>query len=172
MAVATSRGCAVDAGGFDPAALREAWSERGEALVDALGTEWRDVGSVWDAEVDVLFAGSKPGVVDHSVASEIEARALVAHRPVPVTAKALSVLGRRGVQVLPDFVAAAAPLLAHLSGETGSPEALKASVVERINEVVGIVARHDHGPYLGACMLAEDFMKTWLDDLPFGRPLA
>ncbi|HNI34929.1 MAG TPA: hypothetical protein PLV93_05985, partial [Microthrixaceae bacterium] len=31
---------------------------------------------------------------------------------------------------------------------------------------------HDEGPYLGACYAAEEFLRTWSDELPFGRPLA
>ena len=37
-----------------------------------------------------------------------------------------------------------------------------------IAEVLG----HDDGPLLGACYRAEDFLRAWRDELPFGRPLA
>jgi len=34
------------------------------------------------------------------------------------------------------------------------------------------VVGHGNGPVLGACERAEAFLAGWLDELPFGRPMA
>jgi hypothetical protein len=94
--------------------------------------------------------------------------------PIPVTAKGLAVLRREGVRVLPDFVTTAGPLIAGglpvLDGQRGpaSPDGVGAPIAAVIDEVL----LDDSGPLLGACRRAEAFMKTWRDELPFGRPLA
>jgi hypothetical protein len=33
------------------------------------------------------------------------------------------------------------------------------------------VLAHAEGPVLGACIRAEAFLGTWVDELPFGRPI-
>jgi hypothetical protein len=45
-------------------------------------------------------------------------------------------------------------------------------VTERIGGLVGELRGHAEGPFLGACLRAEDFLRSWQDALPFGRPLA
>jgi hypothetical protein len=36
---------------------------------------------------------------------------------------------------------------------------------------VGEVLGDDEGPVLGACERAEAFLGTWMEALPFGRPI-
>ncbi len=40
------------------------------------------------------------------------------------------------------------------------------------SEVIGEVLPHEHGPLLGACMRAEEHLRSWHPTLPFGRPIA
>lgn len=73
--------------------------------------------------------------------------------------------------MLPDFVTAAAPtLLADPSTAPGdgTVEATAAAIAE----VIGEVLPHEHGPLLGACMRAEEHLRSWHPTLPFGRPIA
>ena len=43
---------------------------------------------------------------------------------------------------------------------------------EVVAAVVAEVADHNDGLIIGACVRAEEFLSTWQDDLPFGRPMA
>ena len=54
----------------------------------------------------------------------------------------------------------------------GDEAAVSGAVIEQITAVVGELKGHAEGPFLGACYRAEDFLRTWQDRLPFGRPLA
>ncbi len=118
-----------------------------------------------DAECDVLLVAGKAGVLEHDLAATVRARVVVPLTPVPVTARALAVLGRAGVVVVPDFLSTAAPLLAALDPDGGDG-------TERVSAAVADVAGHGTDLWMRAALGAEAFLGTWQDTLPFGRPLA
>jgi glutamate dehydrogenase/leucine dehydrogenase len=118
-----------------------------------------------DAPCDVLFVAGKAGVLDHSAAATVQARTIVPLTPVPVTARALAVLGRAERVVIPDFLATAAPLLATFDPDGGDP-------VQRVHTAVTDLAEHGTGLWLAAAKRAEENLATWTAEKPFGRPLA
>ena len=172
VAVATASGAATAAAGSDLSALGEAWSAHGPGLVGELGGESLPAGAVLGADADVLMIGSKAGVLGHEIAEDVRARVVVPHGAIPVTAKALAVLGRAGTVVLPDFVTTAGHLAAWPVAGAAVPADPAATAATLVEVAVGAVLDHPKGPVLGACEQAEAFLATWCDDLPFGRPLA
>ena len=172
IAISTASGTAINSDGFDVSAFAEAWRVHGADVVSTLG-EPEHSRAVFDSGADVVFAGSKMGIVDHGVAAELEnAVAVVACGRVALTAKALATLRRAGVAAPADFVALAGSTLA-LWGDVNHTEAeIFAGVDEDVAELSAEFAGHDDGPLLGACLYAEDFLGTWREELPFGRPLA
>jgi hypothetical protein len=119
----------------------------------------------FDAACDVLFVAGKAGVLDHPTAEGVQATTVVPLTPVPVTARALAVLGRAGRVVVPDFLAIAAPLLAAHDPDGGDP-------VQRIRDVTIELAEQGTGLWLAAAQRAEAHLATWTNEKPFGRPLA
>lgn len=119
----------------------------------------------FDAECDVLFVAGKAGVLDHPTADGVKATAIVPLTPVPVTARALAVLGRGGRVVIPDFLSIAAPLLAAHDPGGGDP-------VQRIRDATIELAEQGTGLWLVAAQRAEAHLATWTREKPFGRPLA
>jgi glutamate dehydrogenase/leucine dehydrogenase len=172
VAVATTAGTVTDQAGIEPERISAALAEHGAGAVEHLDLAVTDAGSVFAVDADVLFAGSKVGAIDHDVAADLPARLVVPIGPVPVTAKALAVLRRADVTVLPDFVTAAGPWFPSFVDAPASVAVLRPMVVDRVTAVVGEVLAHDDGPLLGACYRAEAYLRTWRDGLPFGRPLA
>jgi glutamate dehydrogenase/leucine dehydrogenase len=122
-------------------------------------------GATLDAECDVLLVAGKAGVLEHDLASTVRAKAVVPLTPVPVTARALAVLGRAGVVVVPDFLSTAGPLLAALAPEGDDP-------MGRVAESVSSLRDEGVNLWMAAALRAEDFLRTWQPTLPFGRPLA
>lgn len=121
--------------------------------------------AVVHADADVLFLGSKVGLLGDALVPHVRARTIVPSGPMPVTAKALAALGRAGVTVLPDVITTAGHLaLWPQDGSSTDPAAL---VADRLASVLD----HPRGPLVGACELAEDFLGTWTT-VPFGRPIA
>jgi hypothetical protein len=119
----------------------------------------------FDAACDVLFVAGKAGVLDHPTAAAVQARTIVPLTPVPVTARALAVLGRADRVVIPDFLSTAAPLLAAFDADGGDP-------VGRVHTSVTDLAEAGTGLWLAAAKRAEEFLATWTAEKPFGRPLA
>ena len=136
----------------------------GEALVEELSARGIEVVASDDpfgAGADLLFCGSKVGIVDHEVADRLAVGAVVPTGPLPITTRAVAHCQRRGITALPDFVTTAGPLIGNVD-----------KARELVSAVVAEVADHDDGPIIGACVRAEEFLSTWQDDLPFGRPMA
>ena len=124
-----------------------------------------DASAVLHADVDVLVAGSKVGLIGDANASNVVARLIVPSGPMPVTAKALAAFGRREVTVLPDFVTTSGHLAAWPVDGSSTDAA------ELVGAAIAQVMTHEKGPLLGACEIAEAFLGTWAT-VPFGRPIA
>jgi hypothetical protein len=171
VAVGTGAGTvAVD--GVPPDELAAAWAAHGDALGDHVGTATADVAAVLAAPADVLCCGSRAGLVDHDVAADLPHRLVVPVGPVPVTARGMAVANRRGAVVLPDFLTTAGPLLAFRPAGDATADGLVAEARRRLAELTTAACAHTGSPFLGACGVAEDTLRTWRDQLPFGRPLA
>jgi len=174
VAVGTADGTVLQETGLDAAAVAAAWQAHGPALVRELAPEPGPAGEVLGVDADLLIVGSRAGVVDHGVAAGCSCRVVVPSGPIPVTAKGLAVLRRAGVRVLPDFVTTAGAMLGGLAPSLDGSAALRTpdEVASAVRDVLGEVLDHEQGPLLGACLRAEVFLRSWRDQLPFGRPLA
>lgn len=171
VAVSTATGTLREPAALAADTLCAAHAEHGEALATALGAELPPT-AVLTTEADVLLCGSKLGLVDHDVAAELPVRVVAPIGAVPVTAKGLAVAGRRDVVVLPDFLTTAGPLLAFRPEGDADADALVDQANAHAATLTAELLDHPDGPLLGACMRAEEFLRTWRDELPFGRPLA
>ena len=132
-------------------------SDKGATVADDSGV---------DATADALLIAGKTGVIDHEAADSVKARVVVPLTPLPVTAKAYAALRRADIVYVPDFIALAAPLLAAFD-ETATDDP-----VERVHALMQQLAPEGPNAWLVAIGLAEAFLATWQDALPFGRPLA
>ena len=119
----------------------------------------------FDLECDALLVAGKAGVLEHDLAATVRAKVVVPLTPVPVTARALAVLGRAGVVVVPDFLSTAAPLLAAVDQDGGD-------AMTRVHESVAALAGEGTNLWMAAVDQAEAHLRTWQDELPFGRPLS
>jgi glutamate dehydrogenase/leucine dehydrogenase len=119
----------------------------------------------FDADCDVLLVAGKAGVLDHDHAATVRAKVVVPLTPVPVTARALALLGRAEAVVVPDFLSTAAPILAAVHPDGGDPMA-------RVHDAVADLAGEGTNLWMAAALRAEEFLRTWQPELPFGRPLA
>lgn len=119
----------------------------------------------FDADCDAILVAGKAGVLEHDLASTVKAKTVVPLTPVPVTARALAVLGRAGTVVIPDFVSTAAPLLQAFDPDGGDP-------MDRVRSLTAELAQAGTEAWMTAVTKAEDYLRTWQPELPFGRPLA
>lgn len=122
-------------------------------------------GASVEADCDALLVAGKAGVLEHDLAATVRARVVVPLTPVPVTARALAVLTRASIVVVPDFLSTAAPMLAALAPDQGD-------AAERVHSSVAELAGAGSGLWMAAVERAETNLASWQDALPFGRPLA
>jgi glutamate dehydrogenase/leucine dehydrogenase len=158
-ALGTLAGATVAIVGAGPVAdtARVSASDKGATVADDAGV---------DATADALFVAGKTGVVDHEAAESVKARVVVPLTPLAVTAKAYAAFRRADIVYVPDFIALAAPLLATFDASNDTDP------VERVREVMAQLAGEGPNAWLVAIGIAEAFLSTWQDALPFGRPLA
>jgi hypothetical protein len=163
VAVSTPKGTAISTAGFASPQLHDAWTAHGDDCVNQLGGEVVPSNRIFGVDAEVLFVGSRLGVVNDRSAPFIRARTVVPTGPSPVTAKGFAILQHAHIELVPDFVVMAAPLAA--AWQISDPTSTVADIVHQIVD-------DEEGLYLAACRRAEAFLRTWCDRLPFGRPLA
>lgn len=171
-AVATGKGAAISAGGFDPATLAETWQAKGDAMVDDLADEPGPAWKVFAAEADVAFVGSKMGVLDHNNVASLGASIVCPTGPIPYTTKATLVGAENDVTILPDFVTTAGSTFLDWPAGESTIAAAEAANDDAISTIVRELLGREQTPVLEACWWAESFISTWQDKLPFGRPFA
>ena len=150
-------------GSFSPSSLLGPIDELGETQPG-----WR----IWDGEdVDIVFCGSKPGVLGDAGAGALGTTPVVAYGPAAVSPKALASLNRAGVPSVPGFVCRAAAMLSWWPDDGADADSLVARAAAWTSEQVTAFGSHDKGLFLGACLTAESRMSEWAPELPFGRPM-
>ncbi len=159
--VATAKACV--SGSFTPSSLLGPTEELGEA-----GPGWK----IWDGEgVDIVFCGSRPGVLTDAGAASLGSTPVVAYGPAAISPKALAALNRAGTPAVPGFVARAAAMISWWPEADPEPDSLLARAASWTAETVSGLIGSDQGPYLAACLTAEANMSAWAPELPFGRPM-
>jgi glutamate dehydrogenase (NAD(P)+) len=171
VGIGTATGTLSDPAGLDPEALIADWTEHGDALPAARGSEL-PADEILRTGADVLMCGSKAGLVDHEVATSMSVRVLAPIGVAPVTAKGLAVASRGGVVVLPDFLTLSGGLHSFVAAPEDTAATLSDAVRTSCAALTERSLAHAEGAYLGACIAAEEFLSSWQAELPFGRPLA
>ncbi len=74
--------------------------------------------------------------------------------------------------VLPDFVTTGGAVHAWYPAEGAAVDEVRTAAIEAVaNRTKELMAAEDP-PVLAACQMAEAYLSTWRDELPFGRPMA
>ncbi|MGY6501704.1 MAG: hypothetical protein ACXIVQ_12555 [Acidimicrobiales bacterium] len=165
VAYGGAKGVAVATDGLDASAIAEG------AAPDVLASDTAGPDALVATTADVLFCGSRQGMIDGEAAEVLSAKVLVPTGCQPLSAKGLAVLRRRGVVAVADFVATAGPTFAWWPVGDNAVDTVLADAEAGISDFVR-ASDHDEGPLLGACYRAEAFLGSWLTTLPFGRPIA
>ena len=166
--VATAKGCVT--GDFDAATLADAFMSAGPAGVEQLG----EVGKpweIWKGDVDALFVGSKPGAMSGEGANTVGSTPVIATSPAAISSKALAILRQNGTAAVADFVAAVGPTLSWWPEDGAGHDDVRAATVSTVERLMNDTVGHADGAFMAACYAAEEFLRSWQDELPFGRPL-
>ncbi|MFA9564508.1 MAG: hypothetical protein ACERLM_07375 [Acidimicrobiales bacterium] len=172
VAVATPAGAAHHPDGFGADELAQAYADHGAGLVKELGVDTLPAWQILGADVDLLFPGSKTGLITHESDVSPDLKGIVPIGPVPYTTKALATLDRAGVTVLPDFVTAGGMVHTWYPADGATADEVRTTAIEAVASRTRQVMAADEPPVLAACQMAEAYLGTWQDALPYGRPMA
>ncbi|MFJ8673206.1 Glu/Leu/Phe/Val dehydrogenase [Streptomyces sp. NPDC093589] len=113
VAVSTAHGGLHDPSGLDVPAVLAAREEHGDAFVNRFSQgAVIDAGQELTVDCDVLVPAALQDVIDVEKAHRIKAKLVVEGANLPTSPQAQEILARRGVTVLPDFVANAGGVVA------------------------------------------------------------
>jgi glutamate dehydrogenase (NAD(P)+) len=169
VAVSTLAGCITDPDGLDVRRLLALRREHGDACVLRYGRPAGPPGQLFTAvTADVIVPGTRPGAVSGQTARSLPAgvRIVAPAANVPYTAQGASVLRRRGIVALPDFVCNAGAVIGYRAAPDAPPQEVLATVGARITELIGEVMGHHGGPLAGAYERAGRFLRGWWGEPP------
>ena len=130
-----------------------------------------DLAAALTSEADVVLVRGKAGALDHEVLAEVNVGCIVALQPLTTTARGLAVAGRQGTMIIPDFISAAGPYLAALK-TNAELDPITQDITAATSEALMRLEGTGTDMFVRACELAEEHLRTWTSELPFGRPLA
>jgi len=129
VAASDSRGCVLDPGGIDIAALA-AVKARGGSVGDLGKGTVRDRDAVIEADCDILIPAARPDVIHERNVDRVRARLILEGANIPATIAAERRLHERGVTVVPDFIANAGGVICASVEYHGGGEAQAFAVIE------------------------------------------
>jgi glutamate dehydrogenase (NAD(P)+) len=159
VAVADSRGTLVDAAGLDVAAL-VALKRAGKSVVDHDRGTRREPDAILDVACDLWIPAARPDVVRADNVARLRTRLVLEGANIPVTPDAEEALHRRGVTVVPDFIANAGGVIcAAIEYHGGTENAALQTVAEKVaantRAVLAESTRTGTCPRTAAMALAE-----------------
>ena len=132
VAASDTAGTLADPGGLDIAALIRLKAE-GRKLHDHPRGKKLDRDAVIDAECDIWIPAARPDVIRADNVARLRTRLVAQGANIPFTSEAEEQLHKRGVLVLPDFIANAGGVIcAAVEYHGGSESAALATIVEKI----------------------------------------
>ncbi len=163
VAVADSHATAVHTKGFDLDRLG-ALKEAGKKVADYPGADMAERDAIITAECDILVPAARPDVINLSNADAIKARLIIEGANIPATADAEAALHKRGVLVIPDFIANAGGVICAAVEYGGGSEAQAMNTIAdkvrgNTREVLQIVRESGVLPRDAATQLAETRLR-------------
>lgn len=173
VAVSTAVGAVHEPGGIDVARLASLRTEVGDDCV-------REYGGVQPADValsvdtDVLVPAAREDVIDDEVANTTSAKLIVEGANLPTNSTSRDVLHKRGVAVVPDFIAncggiiaAAHSMDARYSALPVEPDAIFSMISTKVRAnaatVLGESAAREITPHEAATTLAHERVRTAME---------
>ncbi len=128
VAVSDSKGTIYDKAGLDYATLMKVKAEKG--TVTAAKGEKLDAAKLFELPVDILVPGARPDVINKGNVANVKAKIVAEAANLPAKYEVEQVLMKKGVVVLPDFVANAGGVISSYCETMGWDEATMFKVVE------------------------------------------
>jgi len=134
VAVSDSRGCIYNKDGIDFKSLEEVKKETGSVTNYKPGSVFSGP-NLFEIEVDILIPAALPDSINKSNVENVKAKIIVEGANIPMTVEMEDILHRRGVLVVPDFVANAGGVISSYAEYRGkSPEEMFKLVEKKVRK--------------------------------------
>ena len=164
VAVSDSKGTIYDKNGLKYADLMKIKAEKG--TVTAAKGERLDAAKLFELPVDILIPGARPDVIHKDNVMNIKARILAEAANLPAKYEVEQVLMKKGVVVLPDFVANAGGVISSWCETMGwDPTAMFKVVESKIatNTQVMLERAHAHDTRKAALEIAKERVRETME---------
>lgn len=139
IAISDSKGTAYVPGGMDYKTAMEAKATKG-TITAYQGAKVLPAADLFSLQVDVLIPGARPNVIHAQNVSSIKAKVVVEAANIPMTHDIEKQLAKRGILVVPDFVANAGGVISSYCEHIGaSPEQMFSTVREKVTKNTSLV---------------------------------
>jgi len=160
VAVSDSKGCLYKPDGIDFEELVKIKNQTGSVINypngKVLSTE--DIVSL---PVDILITAAIPDLITEKNVNSVKARLIVEGSNIPMTAEIEDILYKKGVHVVPDFVANAGGVISsYVEYIGGSEEEMFKMISEKINRNTRIVLEHSDKEGINPRKAALEIAKT------------
>ena len=171
VAISTAQGAIADPRGLDIPALLARRAEVGDALVNDFPELRIDPGEELFVDAEIVVPAALQDVIDADAAERLTARLVVEGANLPSNASAQQVLARRGIPVVPDFIANAGGVVsasfamdARLSAFRTNTDHIYDTVAEKLRlntvQVLDEAARRAVTSHEAARLLAQDRVRA------------
>jgi glutamate dehydrogenase (NAD(P)+) len=142
-----------------------AWKQEGRSLRDYPGGRKAGADAVIDAECDIWIPAARPDVICKENVDRLKTRLVLQGANIPFTAEAEASLHRRGVVIVPDFIANAGGVIcAAVEIRGGTTADAFRSIEEKIRantaEVLATAKKGDMLPRQAAVAMAERRVRS------------
>lgn len=164
IAAADSRGAVLNREGLDVAALLD-WKRDGRIVSDFKYGSPLESDDLIGVECDIWIPAARPDVLTEENAARVQARIFAEGANIPATRKAEQVLAKRGILVLPDFIANAGGVICGAEEFRGGTqrsafETIDEKVRSNMREVLERARADEIIPREAALRLAKSRVKT------------
>lgn len=133
VAASDSRGTLVNPKGIDVSALM-ALKEEGKSVIDGVG-ERAGVDAIIDVDCDIWIPAARPDVLNEANVGRLKTKIVAQGANIPATQGAEAALEKRGVVILPDFIANAGGVIcASVEYHGGSQSQAFATIRDKISQ--------------------------------------
>ena len=171
VAVSDSKGTIYDKAGLKYEDLMKVKAEK-KTVTAHHGGEKKDAKALFELDVDILMPGARPNVITNENVARVKAKYIAQGANLPIAYDVEKVLMKRGVVILPDFVANAGGVISSYCETQGWDERTMFDVVKhKISTNTKIMlerAQHDNDTRKAALEIAKErvreamVMRGWL----------
>ncbi len=158
------QGTIYDPNGLDVTKLITTKQEEG-SVVNYAGGQKLDRDAIFALECDILVPAANPDVIDSNNVAQVNTKLILQGANIPVTLNAEAELAKRGVLVVPDFIAnAGGVIMAAMEYKRKSAEEAFAYITEKIQanteRILRKAKKEDLLPRAAAELLARERIET------------